>query len=143
MLWDCIHSAVARSSSYENLQPLYGHFTEPYPKFTLKLDIKRLEQVTEEEEFYSLLLSKLSDFHYLESQHSYDALNCSPDKVVPYIQALRSRNFDIRTHETNRAIKQGMFKPCYPFSLHSQSKNYVVWREKGKHSTGDLIKAVE
>ncbi|MEI3412036.1 MAG: hypothetical protein V8Q57_01545 [Blautia sp.] len=36
MLWDEAHAAVNALSSYDSLMPLYGHFTEPYPKFVIK-----------------------------------------------------------------------------------------------------------
>ena len=35
--WDFIHKIIDYSCSYESLQPLYGHFTEPYPKFSVKV----------------------------------------------------------------------------------------------------------
>src|SRR5690606_8334116 len=35
--WDAVHDAIANHTSYDSLHPLYGHFTEPYPKFDLKV----------------------------------------------------------------------------------------------------------
>lgn len=141
ILWDSIHEAVNLSSSYENLQPLYGHFTEPYPKFRLRLSVKKLQQLTEHEQFIVDFFEKMVGFHFLSKEQALSAIN--PDKEIARLlsRQLREHNFDVRTHETNRAIKEGYFKACYPFSLSSKSHSYVTWIEKGRHKTADILTA--
>jgi DNA (cytosine-5)-methyltransferase 1 len=138
ILWDLIHSAVDESSSYEGLLPLYGHFTEPYPKFRLKFHANREQAVGRDESLYLEVISNMMDFDYLSKIHNYDAVFRSHDEADRVIQKLRSVGFDIRTHETNRAIKEGCFKPCYPFSLYSKVNSYIAWIQKGAHRTGDV-----
>jgi DNA (cytosine-5)-methyltransferase 1 len=138
ILWDLIHSAVDESSSYEGLLPLYGHFTEPYPKFRLKFDANRERAVGNDESLYLEVIRNMMDFDYLSKIHNYDAVFRSNDEADRVIQKLRSVGFDIRTHETNRAIKEGCFKPCYPFSLYSKVNSYIAWTQKGAHRTGDV-----
>lgn len=135
-LWDSIHYCIARCSSYDSVQPLYGHFTEPYPKFTM--DIEASSNVPKG---FRDWLKMLCDFDYLAKQHSLSTLidlNPTGNDVMDFIKKLRGNNFDIRVHETNRAIPDGFFRICYPFTNYSEEKTYVVWHEKGEHKTGDV-----
>lgn len=138
ILWDTIHQSIAISSSYENLLPLYGHFTEPYPKFKLILVLNNINVLDRTEIKCAEIIQRMAEYSFLESTHSFDQFFSSAREANYIIQMLRSKGFDIRTFETNRAIKEGYFKPCYPFALPSKTKSYIVWKEKGLHDTGDV-----
>jgi DNA (cytosine-5)-methyltransferase 1 len=138
-LWDAIHDAVRQSSSYESLQPLYGHFTEPYPKFTMKYNASLEKDGSQKDAFMLGIFEKFAQFNDLSKTQSFETLPAHSDDVLQYLRELRECNFDIRIHETNRAIKKDHYKICYPFSLPSNSKRYVTWKEIGQHNTGDVI----
>jgi DNA (cytosine-5)-methyltransferase 1 len=136
--WDAIHNVVERSSSYEGLSPLYGHFTEPYPKFVLLFSVEALSPVNDFDRKLVDIIIRMSDFSFLSRLHSYNSFFKNSIEAVEVIQTLRSYGYDIRTHETNRAIKQGFFKACYPFTDSSKVNKYITWRNKGSHHTGDV-----
>ncbi|MDM7930896.1 DNA cytosine methyltransferase [Tabrizicola sp.] len=138
IFWDAIHHAIEMSSSYEGLLPLYGHFTEPHPKFQLGMDILHLSSRAGLEEKIANLILCMSDFSFLSTLHRYADFFDNSQQASEALQTLRSIGYDIRTHETNRAIKEGFFKPCYPFSLYTKTNTYTVWRDKGTHRTGDV-----
>lgn len=137
-VWDAVHYAIGQSSSYEGILPLYGHFTEPHPKFRMQVSLNYNRSKTALEEKLCYLITSMSDFSFLSRLHRYDELFENREQSIDVIQAARSIGYDIRTHETNRAIKDGFLKPCYPFSLYSKTNSYTVWRDKGTHDTGDL-----
>jgi DNA (cytosine-5)-methyltransferase 1 len=137
-LWDAIHYLVAESSSYEDLMPLYGHFTEPYPKFTINHEIKLPNDSDVKQLRMKDLLQHMADFDFLSKIHLYSDFFDSTEQAVELIKELRCYGYDIRTHVTNRGIKDGYFQPCYPFSLYSSNRRFTVWREKGSHATGDI-----
>lgn len=138
-LWDSIHHCISLSSSYGSLQPLYGHFTEPYPKFNLKTEV-----FCDTNAPFSLFIKNLCDFSYLSKVHSFADLAelTGSGDVMNFIKDLRASGYDIRVHETNRAIPQGFFKVCYPFTLYGKENFYTVWQEKGDHKTGDIKMAM-
>lgn len=134
ILWDSIHLRIAQSSSYCSLQPLYGHFTEPYPKFTMKTHYKGLSHKC------SGFIKLLDNFSYLSKLHPLNDLEKYSDQTtaIDFIKAIRKIGYDIRVHETNRAIPEGYFKICYPFTIYSKESKFVVWQDIGEHKTGDL-----
>jgi len=138
-LWDAIHDAVQQSSSYESLQPLYGHFTEPYPKFIMHYESFAENKCSHKDIFMLGIFKKFPQFEDLSKTQSFDTLPACSGDIIQYLRELRECNFDIRIHETNRAIKKDHYKICYPFSLPSNSKRYVTWKEVGQHNTGDVI----
>lgn len=133
-LWDVIHRLINQNCSYESLQPLYGHFTEPYPKFRVTMEHDSNCSITSQKLNF---MSNFVNFNYLKTTHCLEELhNLGLD--TDFVKDLRKFNFDIRTHETNRTIPEGFFRVCYPFSLPHSNKNYIIWREKGTHNTGDF-----
>ncbi|MEM9921536.1 MAG: DNA cytosine methyltransferase, partial [Bacteroidota bacterium] len=120
--WEAIHQLVDRSSSYESLLPLYGHFTEPYPKFRIRIkhDKNEPSKLTD-------LLNKISDYSFLGKLHKLDVLNEYSDfeQPIELVKMLRTISFDIRVHETNRSIPEGLFKFCYPFTLPEKHMSFV------------------
>ena len=143
LMWDCIHTCVEDTSSYESLLPLYGHFTEPHPKFRLELEFSGLDDASSEDRALATILKHMSDFNFLSRIHDYQTFFETREEAEATIKALRNQGFDIRTNETNRAIKQGFFRPCYPFSNYSKTNSYIAWTERGLHKTGDVSVSIE
>lgn len=135
VLWDAIHDCISGCTSYEGVQPLYGHFTEPYPQFVLKVDA-----ISENENGITNFINSLSNFSQLSETTKLDSLKkyAEGESLYDFVLKLRQAKFDLRVHETNRAIPEGHFKICYPFTLYSKGHSYVVWSEKGSHKTGDV-----
>jgi DNA (cytosine-5)-methyltransferase 1 len=136
--WDAIHNVVERSSSYEGLLPLYGHFTEPYPKFVLSFNVEVSQPINDLDRKLVDMMIRMSDFSFLSRLHSYKRFFKNSMEAIEVIQTLRSYGYDVRTHETNRAIRPGYFKACYPFTDSSKVNRYITWRHKGSHHTGDV-----
>jgi DNA (cytosine-5)-methyltransferase 1 len=133
--WDFIHKLIATSSSYEDVRPLYGHFTEPYPKFELKISING------DSSPLSKFILELSDFKKCNTIHDLSSLDYYWRKKISYLQIvklLRNNGFDIRINQTNRTIPEGKFRICYPFTMPSWSQTYVKWVEIGSHGTSDI-----
>lgn len=122
MLWDEAHAAVNALSSYDSLMPLYGHFTEPYPKFVIKFK-------AEEESDMVVVQNMALDPTILNQVLPYDKFSLECDDVEEEIKNLRDKGFDIRTNNTNRTIPQGNFRICYPFTMPDNFKRNVVWKE--------------
>lgn len=120
--WDFIHKIVDHSCSYESLQPLYGHFAEPYPRFTVKI------RTNKPDDCISIFLNMISDYNFLSALHGYDIFYKTFGRdvdVLDIIKTLRNRGVDIRVNETNRTIPKGKFRVCYPFSIPSWQPNYT------------------
>lgn len=135
ILWESIHQAVNLSSSYDSLHPLYGHFTEPYPKFSLILDIDHADSGL------ARLILKMAQFNYLGRLYPLETLEpfVEPNmSTMEFVKKLREYGFDVRVHETNRSIPSGFWKPCYPYTLPKGTRTFVPWTDVGKHKTGDL-----
>ena len=133
--WDFIHKLISYSCSYESLQPLYGHFTEPYPKFSVKTFVNSPNSGI------GLLMERMADFSYLSKIHRCEELfnifNNDID-LIETVRLLRNKGVDIRIHETNRTIPENHFRICYPFCLPSWQQTYTKWIDIGNHKTGDL-----
>jgi DNA (cytosine-5)-methyltransferase 1 len=135
ILWESIHQVVNESSSYESIHPLYGHFTEPYPKFDLQLTVQNNNSGL------AKLITEMSDFTFLRVLHpvrSLDRLNDENISREHFIKRLRHHGFDVRVHETNRAIPIGYWRLCYPYTLPNSMKTFTPWTQIGQHKTGDL-----
>ncbi len=133
--WDFIHKIIDHSCSYESLQPLYGHFTEPYPKFAVKVSTNQPGSGI------GALMSKMSDYSFLSQTHDYSELRDifgEDINMLDVIKFLRSKGIDVRIHETNRTISKQHFRICYPFTIPSWQPTYTKWVNVGDHITGDL-----
>ena len=114
--WDFVHKIIDESASYQSLQPLYGHFTEPYPKFTLQFSCSSPNHPI------ANLISRMSDFNFTSKTQRYSVLQEVFDEQIDLhdvVRTLRDRGVDIRIHETNRTIPPDHFRICYPFCLPS------------------------
>lgn len=114
---ECSGCLVKQCSSFRSLIELYGHFTEPHPIFSIKnFEIRTDLPAFQFAKFYtnfancgvyadkSILLNLWKDkFH--------------KDNFVELAKTLRSYRYDIRCHETNITIPQGIYMVAYPFAL--------------------------
>lgn len=133
--WDFIHRIVKHSCSYDSLQPLYGHFTEPYPKFVTTISSNRSKNAI------FVLMKKMSEYTFLAKNHDYNLMYEIFGKKIDILtitRYLRSKGVDIRIHETNRTIPKNQFKICYPFTIPSWQPTYTKWVDAGMHTTSDL-----
>ena len=121
-LWNEAHLAVNELSSFDSLLPLYGHFTEPYPKFSIKFE--------SEIESKAIIIQKMAlDPEILNKVVSYDLIKSLDSSPSEFIKKMRTLGFDIRSNNTNRTIPAGHFRICYPFTMPIDWKSYVVWKD--------------
>jgi hypothetical protein len=62
----------------------------------------------------------------------------SPVDFLETVKDLRQLRFDVRVHETNLTIPQGMFRCCYPFTLSIDKQISVSWKER-EHGNHRLV----
>ncbi len=119
--WDAVHLLFRLETSFDSLQPLYGHFTEPYPKF------KSVVSMRDPDNRLSSLLAQFEDFAFCADLHNLSLL----DNVLPGAAGLdvasvvREWGWDVRTHRTNNTIPVGMFRVCYPFTVDSNGPQFL------------------
>ena len=133
--WDCIHKSVDQYTSYEDLTPLYGHFTEPYPKFVVTPSINAMSTIP------LSFLKWISNYENLSRIHSRNHLEDLFEGVLSFAEIssfLRSKRVDIRIHETNRTIPEDHFRVCYPYTIPHWKPTFITWRGTGLHRTADL-----
>lgn len=120
LLWNEVHRAVSEYTTYSSLMPLYGHFTEPYPKFVISFhhsasnDTLAFQEIALQDKYRTKIL-KFSDFPLPQ------------DKYEEYFERMRICGFDVRTNTTNRTVPLGHFRICYPFTLPSDWKDATPW----------------
>lgn len=126
--WDAVDWCVRTCSSFTSIHPLYGHFTEPHPKFDLAVEAtdplhKGLQD----------FIMKTSSFDFVSRLHPLtDLVQLFPDKSgLGATQYLRHLGWDLRVHQTNRAIPQGFFRSGYPFTVSLFEPRFTTWRDKG------------
>jgi DNA (cytosine-5)-methyltransferase 1 len=132
--WDLVDWCVRQSSSFSSIQPLYGHFTEPHPKFSLRVDVSDVAN-----DGLQRFIQNTSAFEYAGTMRPKAELallfpKMSARESVLY---LRELGWDIRTHETNRAIPQKFFRSVYPFTMSLSETRFTTWRDKGTHRNAD------
>lgn len=121
-MWDEIHSAVNDMSSYDSLMPLYGHFTEPYPKFDIificryKTDIVKFQKKAIDPGNRKVL--------------AYDMFPIQTEDVDEIIKSMRDYGYDVRNNNTNQTIPKEHFRICYPFTMPKNLKRNIVWRDR-------------
>jgi DNA (cytosine-5)-methyltransferase 1 len=131
LVWLEIHDAIKGITTYESLQPLYGHFTEPYPKFEISFD-SNLKTDT-------AFFQKISiDVEVLNKILKYEKLKAKTSDIESFLRKMREFGFDVRTNSTNRTIPEGSFKICYPFTLPKALLKKGLWTEKGKSKKNDF-----
>ena len=121
ILWDEIHIAVKELTSYESLIPLFGHFTEPYPKFRIEFES---DSQSDEVQFQKAALIEKNRLHILP----YDCFPLKVADVESFLLQMREYGFDVRNSHTNRAMKPNHFRICYPFVMPIGARTYTNWK---------------
>ncbi len=124
VLWDSINIAVAGASYYPSIHELYGHFTEPNPKF----EIAKF-QLPKDKSPLTLLLNWMSDMRNTTSTQSLGILSSMGFDISDeekLLRELRSKRIDLRTNLTNKRVVKGMFRICYPYTLPIDRRTFVT-----------------
>ena len=115
LLWNEIHRAISEYTTYDSLMPLYGHFTEPYPKFVIKFEASvECESI----EFQKTAL----DAKYRTKILAFSKFPLKCDDYEEYFFRMRECGFDVRTNATNRTVPLEHFRICYPFTCQATGK---------------------
>lgn len=120
-IWDEIHLAIRSLTSYDSLLPLYGHFTEPYPKFSVTIEHEAQGDI--------FAFQDMANSDKLGKILPYAVLHVGTE-IEQYIKDLRNYGYDIRSHNTNATITEGLFKICYPFTMPRNFKQNITWRNR-------------
>lgn len=120
LMWNEIHRAISEYTTYDSLMPLYGHFTEPYPKFVIKFSS---DSSCEAIQFQKVAL----DEKYRTKILAFSKFPIDVEDYEEYFARMRSIGFDVRTNQTNRTVSLEHFRICYPFTLPSDWKDKTEW----------------
>ena len=121
-LWNEIHKAISEITSYDSLMPLYGHFTEPYPKFEIHFHTSFSS--------YASFFQKLALKDCMRNKiQPYSSIGKDEAKVEKLLKDMRDFGYDVRTNHTNKTISEHHFRICYPFTMPINIKRNVVWVE--------------
>lgn len=128
--WDAIETALRMYSNYHSLMDVYGHFTEPHPIFTLICTVHTLQDdpIIRFAEYFSRFENNLSIFPAKKLKQVMGVTRTI--EFLEIVKTLRQLRFDVRVHETNLTIPQGMFRCCYPFTLSYDKQISVSWKER-------------
>lgn len=130
--WQSIHDLVGQVTSFPSLAPLYGHFTEPYPKFSLSVELAGSGLAAD-------FITTISNFEFTAATHDVAVLQrMGIDDPAGFLKAARRYGIDARTHHTNRTIAVDRFRICYPFAIPSSERQFVVWTDDGDRKKHDL-----
>lgn len=130
-MWNAVDEWVRRTSNFHSVFELYGHFTEPHPLFR----IDSFEAVSKHP--VAQFAKHAADFKhcsaYFPKEHLVKLFSSavgSSDfgKIASY---LRSYRFDIRSKETNIAIRDGYYMVAYPFNLPARRQMNFRVRDLG------------
>lgn len=116
-MWNAVDIWVKKCSSFRSLIELYGHFTEPHPifkviDFTIHSELPAFQFAKHYMDF-----AKCGVYEDKEVLLSLWKDKFKKDNFIELVKALRSYRYDIRCHETNIAIPQGVYMVAYPFAL--------------------------
>jgi len=128
--WDAIEYSLREYSNYHSLMDIYGHFTEPHPIFSLVCSVKAQndDPVIRFAEYFSHFKNTMTE---LPAQRLKQIMGLSGSlDFLEEVKNLRQLRFDIRVHETNLTIPQGMFRCCYPFTLGFDKQISVSWKDR-------------
>lgn len=109
-VWAAVHQAIGRLSTYESLMPLYGHFTEPYPKFSVSMDYPKDISCSRFQTEALKVFGKNTNI-------SFASLGMTEKQAHSFVAEARRYGFDARDHTTNITIPEGYIRICYPFVL--------------------------
>lgn len=130
-MWNAVDLWVKHCSKYRSLIELYGHFTEPHPifevnDFEVKTDLPSFQFAKYHMDFTHCSV-------YFPKQQLLDMWQdkFKTDNFLDLARKLRSYRYDIRCHETNIAIPQGVYMVTYPFALpYDKQMNFIVKEKK-------------
>lgn len=131
LMWNEIHRAISEYTTYDSLMPLYGHFTEPYPKFIVKFESSL---VGEAYEFQTIAL----DNNYRTKILKFSEFPLTVSDYEAYFERMRACGFDVRTNATNRTVPLAHFRICYPFTLPSDWKEATAWDQPAQLMEGSI-----
>lgn len=116
-MWNAVDDWVVRSSHYNSLMELYGHFTEPHPIFSIDdFDCRSDLPIVK----FAMQCSDFSNCsRYFPNERLIDMWKgeFGATSFASLIKRLREYRFDIRSNETNITIPKGVYMVAYPFSL--------------------------
>jgi len=130
-MWQQAHKLVSEVTSFESLHPLWGHFTEPYPKFEAKFESSDLGDASQ---LQRIALSESRGGRLIP----YDEISHLTTEPELFLKHGRDIGFDIRTSNTNRTIPEGVFRICYPFTLPKSLRNDYLWSPAGQSKRFDV-----
>ena len=122
LLWTEIHRAINEITTFDSLMPLYGHFTEPYPKFEITF---KSSASTQAAKYQNLALED----SMLSKIQPYSVIGDNDEDVDSFLKGMREFGYDVRTNSTNRTIPEHHFRICYPFTMPTDIKSNVTWVE--------------
>lgn len=116
-MWNAVDLWVKESSNFYSLLELYGHFTEPHPIF--KVDSFENYSKLPVFKFAEHCMNFKNCSVYFDKEHLLKMWGDSFDEkeFIGLAKLLRHYRFDVRSHETNIAIPQGVYMVTYPFTL--------------------------
>lgn len=116
-MWNAVDDWVVRSSSFNSLMELYGHFTEPHPIFEIASFDRRSELPIAKFAEECANFDNCSKYFPREKLLSMWKGEFKEGSFSSLVKRLREYRFDIRSNETNITIPKGVYMVAYPFSL--------------------------
>ena len=135
-MWNALDVWVRESSSYHSLFELYGHFTEPYPKFQIESLIPHQKKPILDFAGHAAKFENCS--HYfpkndLVKLFSKTFKTTNFDEIATQLRKLR---YDIRTRETNIAVPPNVYMLAYPFTLPDRKQMNFSVKPRANKSVG-------
>lgn len=130
-MWNAVDIWVKHCSHFRSLVELYGHFTEPHPIFEVINFDRRTDIPTFKFAEHCMDFENCSV--YFPKSHLLDMWEKTfgKENFIELARTLRSYRFDVRCHETNIAIPQGVYMVAYPFALpYDKQMNFIVREEE-------------
>lgn len=124
LIWDAINIAIASISPYPSIHELYGHFTEPNPRFKIEGFV-----LPDDGEPVTRLLKWMSSESNTLGTHPLKTLQKMGFETKDerkLLHDLRSQRIDLRTNLTNDRINSGEFRICYPYTMPIDRKSFVT-----------------
>lgn len=129
-MWNAVDAWVKRCSNFRSLIELYGHFTEPHPIFKVTGFERRTNLPSFQFAEHCMNFNNCSVYFPKEHLLSMWKDTFDKDSFIDLARTLRSYRFDVRCHETNIAIPQGIYMVAYPFALpYDKQMNFFVKEE--------------
>lgn len=126
-MWNAVDAWVKKASHFHSLVELYGHFTEPHPIFEVLSFENRTELPIFKFAEHCMCFDNCSVYFPKETLLAMWGNTFAKDSFIELAKELRRYRFDVRCHETNIAIPQGVYMVAYPFALpYDKQMNFFV-----------------